>query len=162
MSEKAFILSQSFEWLLLKVWHPPTQWRGKGLGALNAPAWHRRHCSSCCCFHAHFQKDFRSPLPSSLSLSHLWWDMFFLSGSSGIILSLTGPCCSDISQCSALWSCMGNCVGVFSLESLVLFCSGKFSSVVFPGAESSVLLILECPQLSFMNLLCLSFLVYVL
>lgn len=34
---------------------------------------------------------------------------------------------------------MGNCVGVFSLESLVLLCSGKFSSVVFPGAESSVL-----------------------
>lgn len=53
-------------------------------------------------------------------------------------------------------------MGVFSLESLVLFCSGKFSSVVFPGAESSVLLILECPQLSFINLLCLSFLVYVL
>lgn len=75
-------------------------------------------------------------------------------------MSLTGPHCSDISQCSAaLWSCMGNCVGVFSLESLVLFCSGKFSSVVFPGAESSVLLFMECPQLSFVNLLCLSFLV---
>lgn len=34
-------------------------------------------------------------------------------------------------------------MGVFSLESLVLFCSGKFSSVVFPEAESSVLLFNE-------------------
>lgn len=60
-------------------------------------------------------------------------------------------------------------MGVFSLESLVLFCSGKFSSVVFPlsvmcviWTESSVLLFVECPQLSFINLLCLSFWVVVL
>lgn len=40
-------------------------------------------------------------------------------------------------------------MGVFSLESLVLFCSGKFSSVVFPGAESSVLLFNEMPSAFF-------------
>lgn len=51
-------------------------------------------------------------------------------------------------------------MGVFSLESLVLFCSGKFSSVVFPlsviciiWTKSSLLLFVECPQLSFINLL---------
>lgn len=40
-------------------------------------------------------------------------------------------------------------MGVFSVESLVLIYSGKFSSVVFPGTELSVLLFSEMPSAFF-------------
>lgn len=183
-----FFSSQSSERLLVKGWSSPWQsiftcnsqrifYRaegrlhleeaGRGLGLKGSCCRH-----SCCCVVDSFTHIFRRT--SGLQVHHLSFCLTYMSFAFSLwtLRDHSVPHWSLLLQHVSVVSrglAWGNWVGVFSLESLVLFCSGKFSSVVFPlsvmcviWTESSVLLFVECPQLSFINLLCLSFWVVVL